>query len=156
MQIRGVSGTFIATSELDSLFEFMEPEPNSACWLWLGFTDDLGYGRLRTTTAHRAAYRLLIAPIPKGLHVLHRCDTRCCINPAHLFLGTHQDNMRDMAEKGRASKRTGWNSYHFELRAAPACKRGHKFNTENSYWFQGRRRCKECRRESVRRWRRIN
>ena len=82
------------------------PDPNSGCWLWVGSTDSKGYGNLsvrgRVASAHRASYEEFRGSIPKGMCVLHRCDTPACINPEHLFLGTHQDNMGDMAEKGRA------------------------------------------------------
>lgn len=76
----------------------------SDCWYWIGSVDALGYGRfaaLGEVKAHRAAYRSFNGPIPSGMFVLHRCDTRCCVNPAHLMLGTQADNMRDMAQKGR-------------------------------------------------------
>ncbi len=87
------------------------PEPNSGCLLWFGSTCAGGrYGALTTKVAnkkkgymsHRLSYELWCGPIPKGMHVLHKCDVSLCINPAHLFLGTHRDNMRDMAAKGRA------------------------------------------------------
>jgi hypothetical protein len=85
------------------------PEPNSGCWLWTGGTSGYGYGHFSLPvrgcrTAHRAAWTLYRGQIPAGLHVLHKCDVRCCVNPSHLFLGTHSDNMRDMVRKGRWSK----------------------------------------------------
>jgi hypothetical protein len=82
------------------------PEPNSGCLLWTSSVDTVGYGRFRhrrkNYSAHRAAWEVARGPIPSGLHVLHKCDVRSCLNPDHLFLGTHQDNMRDRNEKGRA------------------------------------------------------
>lgn len=79
----------------------------SECWLWTGFLNNRGYGRLtrkpRHLFAHRAAWELTYGSVPDGLWVLHRCDNPPCCNPAHLFLGTHQDNMDDMAAKGRAA-----------------------------------------------------
>jgi hypothetical protein len=77
-----------------------------SCWLWTGMLTDGGYGVIsdhqKKTRAHRASYALYVGPIPEGMHVLHRCDNPPCVNPKHLFLGTHIDNMRDMESKGRA------------------------------------------------------
>lgn len=76
-----------------------------SCWMWVRQRDACGYGRLqigtRNALAHRVSWELNRGDIPKGMHVLHRCDQPGCVNPGHLFLGTHQDNMADMYSKGR-------------------------------------------------------
>lgn len=86
------------------------PEPNSGCWLWMaGIMSNRPrqqYGVIRLNRnsigiAHRVSYELFCAPIPEGMHVLHRCDNTYCVNPEHLSLGTHEDNMRDMKLKKR-------------------------------------------------------
>ena len=82
------------------------PEPNSGCWLWAAATRG-GYGAIningKLQSAHRASWELENGPIPEGMHVCHSCDVKSCVNPAHLFLGTQADNMRDRDEKGRGA-----------------------------------------------------
>ena len=80
-------------------------EDKNGCWIWQGYINKRGYGiasrkglRIR---AHRLFYQAYKGAI-KDLHVLHKCDNPSCVNPDHLFLGTHKDNMRDKAKKGRA------------------------------------------------------
>ncbi len=77
----------------------------SGCMEWKFHKGTGGYGNIRvhrkSKRAHRVSYERSIGPIPKGLFVLHRCDNPPCINPDHLFLGTHTDNVQDCIDKGR-------------------------------------------------------
>jgi HNH endonuclease len=87
-------------------WKFVEPEPNSGCWLWSGAQNRRGYGaisiaRSRMREAHRIMWQLEYGRIPDGMHVLHRCDVPPCVNPGHLWLGTRRDNMQDASKKGR-------------------------------------------------------
>lgn len=78
------------------------------CWIWNGYRDKKGYGRFsgegkRTTLAHRFSFSIANGMQP-SMNVLHRCDNTSCVNPAHLFLGTHADNMIDKVQKNRQTK----------------------------------------------------
>jgi len=81
---------------------------STGCWLWTGFSDERGYGRLhllgKDEFAHRIAYELYKGGVILKDHVLHKCDTPACVNPDHLFLGTQADNMKDMVRKSRSCK----------------------------------------------------
>lgn len=83
---------------------------SDGCWEWTGSRDKKGYGFIGTggkvgnAYAHRVSFELANEEIPAGMHILHSCDNPSCVRPDHLSLGTHADNMRDMSQKGRASK----------------------------------------------------
>jgi hypothetical protein len=85
-------------------------EKSDGCWIWKGTRNGYGYGVFlmpgeKPVRAHRYAYERAYGPIPEGLVVMHACDNPPCVNPAHLSLGTRDDNNRDMRQKRR--NRTG-------------------------------------------------
>lgn len=89
---------------------FRKVNKTDTCWLWIGaMVPGLakgGYGcfnfNQKIQRAHRVSWQIHHGPIPEGMQVLHHCDVRHCVRPDHLFLGTHDNNMKDMARKGRA------------------------------------------------------
>lgn len=82
------------------------------CWLWNGYKDRQGYGRIgvakhKIEGAHRVAWEVTFGPIPKGLCVCHDCpdgDNPSCCNPNHLWLGDNDQNIQDMVIKGRQNR----------------------------------------------------
>lgn len=113
----------IDTGVVDRFFRHVEPELNSGCWLWSGHLER-GYGRLsvrrRMVLAHRLSWEIHRGAVPEGAGyhgccVLHRCDTPTCVNPGHLFLGTHSDNMKDKIAKGRGADARGSKSGRAKL-----------------------------------------
>ena len=76
----------------------------TGCWNWVSI-NKAGYGMIdidgKTYRAHRYSWEASNGKIPDGLCVCHKCDNPRCVNPDHLFLATHQENMKDMYDKGR-------------------------------------------------------
>lgn len=80
-------------------------EKTDGCWEWKGTLNRGGYGKFGTKRlAHRISYESIYGTIPKGMFVCHTCDNRKCVNPAHLFLGSCGDNLKDMTDKGRRAR----------------------------------------------------
>jgi HNH endonuclease len=114
------------------------PVPESGCWIWIGNTNERGYGRFKfsgkTVKAHRHSYQQKHGPIPKELELDHKCRVRCCVNPAHLEAVTHQENIR----RGETGK------YHRKKKTH--CSQGHPYSGDNLYINPntGCRSCKSC------------
>jgi hypothetical protein len=113
------------------------PEPNSGCFLWLGYLNDKGYAKIRIGNqlqfVHRVYYEMERGPIPAGTVTDHLCKVKCCVNPAHLEMVTSQVN----------GQRAGRPRQFY-------CLQGHEFTPENTgvYARSSRkgyyRRCKIC------------
>ena len=102
----------LTTTLLDSFWSRVHK--TDSCWNWTAGKSGEGYGRFGagrryglSEYAHRISWAIHFGIIPDNLHVLHRCDNPSCVNPKHLFLGTHQDNMLDRDTKGRNAHLSG-------------------------------------------------
>lgn len=119
------------------------------CWIWAPGKPGAGYGHFfpgsysgaKSILAHRYAYELQHGPLPEGQHLLHKCNNRRCVNPAHLQPATEQEN----TDNGNDRTRSG---------SGPqaACKHGHAYTVSNTYtapngtWF-----CRQCKAQTQRR-----
>lgn len=125
----------------ERFFEKAMPEPMTGCFLWTGAHTGHGYGQVWTGSknerAHRVAWKLVHGEIPVGMEVCHRCDVPSCVNPLHLFLGTHQQNMRDSFDKGRSRPAV---SVETQFKPQTHCPSGHAR-------VEGERECRICKAE---------
>jgi len=114
-------------------------DKSDACWMWQGPTERAGYGRVywkgKTRYAHRVSFELSRGPIPDGLDIDHLCRNRGCVNPAHLDPVTHEENCRR-------------SPVIMERPGVGKC--GHVLDYTGP---DGRRGCRKCRYEAVKRWR---
>jgi hypothetical protein len=85
---------------------------DAGCWIWTGGLDKDGYGSLRDgqkmKRAHRVSWEIHFGQIPEGMAILHKCNNPACVNPDHLKIGDHTDNMEDRKKNGRP-----WHSQAF-------------------------------------------
>jgi hypothetical protein len=90
----------------------VDKKSDNECWEWTGPIQPNGYGQInynyKKKYVHRVSYEIHFGKIYDNLLVCHSCDNRKCVNPKHLFLGTHLDNSHDMVSKGRAVNPTKW------------------------------------------------
>lgn len=118
---------------------------STGCWHFKGASDSRGYGKVglsgKVVGAHRASWILHNGEIVGDLLVCHKCDNPRCVNPEHLFLGTHQDNMQDMINKGRAGFQNGIGGGAKK----DFCKKGHEYLVLGFYLnHRGHKNCKQC------------
>ena len=89
----------------ERFFKKVRVKGQEDCWIWTGAHNKYGYGRFnyygKIINAHTASYLINKGEVSPELHVLHQCDNPPCVNPAHLFLGTNLDNIKDKCSKNR-------------------------------------------------------
>lgn len=145
--MRGAGGGPKPKSLESRFWAFVHPEPNSGCWLWTGFLDRDGYGKIRLggrdspiKPATHVSLSLYSTPVPEGCIACHRCDNPPCVNPDHLFVGTQLDNVYDCIVKGRSWSNPGG------MFIKEKCVNGHPKNGANLYMSpSGKRGCRICR-----------
>lgn len=102
-----------ANTAPERFWQWVDRKTPTECWLWIRRISSAGYGVYRRTYAHRTAWQIEHGQrIPLGLVIRHTCDNPPCCNPAHLVIGTHRDNGRDMIQRGRSHQRMPQGSAH--------------------------------------------
>jgi hypothetical protein len=113
------TGPYAYKTPREKFWLFVNKNANNGCWEWTGKLYRNGYGNFQfkgiSYLAHRISYKLEYGQIENNLFALHKCDNRKCINPEHLFLGTHIDNMKDMTNKNRQADFKGVQKYNSKL-----------------------------------------
>lgn len=114
------------------------PVTETGCLLVNKVPERNGYVKVRWNgvkeSAHRASWRIHFGAIPDGMCVCHKCDTRMCANPNHLFLGTHRDNVLDMISKRRANPPKGQQHWYCKFSDATVAEIRQAFlNGEGNY-----------------------
>lgn len=127
-----------------AFWERVDKRGPDECWEWRGGRlDPKGYGGFyrrdirKPVRAHRFSYELAHGPIPDGLFVCHRCDNPPCVNPAHLFSGTTDQNMADMVAKGRQVRAENVNTAILTAEQAKAIRLRYAAG-ETNHWRLGR------------------
>jgi len=89
----------------ERFWKYVDVRGPGECWPWTGTKDRNGYGRLYVhgipELASRISFRIHKGPLPEGLEACHSCDNPPCVNPTHLFQGTHKQNFTDAVTKNR-------------------------------------------------------
>lgn len=126
---------------IDRILTRVEVDSDTECWLWQGYKNQYGYGKIsykgQPISVHRIAYEVFISEIPNGLCIDHLCRNRACANPNHMEVVTRGENAR----RGLGSKR----ARQYQL-SKTHCPKGHEYAGSNLYISpRGYRQCRACR-----------
>jgi len=119
---------FVATPKLKRptfirFWFYVDKSTADQCWVWKGYKNKDGYGKLRDKKtnrgAHRVSWEMKNGEIPKGMFVLHKCNNPSCVNPGHLYLGNQLQNMKDRVTAGHYS--TGEKHHNCKLSSGCVC-----------------------------------
>lgn len=139
------------TALRDRILMRIERIPGFDCWIWNGSHRKDGRGVVqinnRFYAAPRVVYEEFVGPIPPGMLVCHSCDVPACVNPAHLWLGTNLDNIKDMHQKGRGKTPAPRFGTDHPRWIGDHCRKGHPLSGDNVAYYSTGRHCKQCNRD---------